>query len=182
MTGYEKLRAVLDRAIEQAAKGKGHERHAVEGQPFEEQPIVGLGRWMNHTGFNVGQACKKALESTRLEPAAAVRELLGAINYLAGAVVLLEDHLGHGRRDAIMVDSGGCTSSCTGATYDAIAADPAIQASVYAAKADPGYARRRCEALQALVAEAEARGDHEAARHWAVEKSEIRRVLAGQAQ
>lgn len=88
--GYELLASVLDEALEQAQSGKGRERHAGGGEAFEDQQIVQLGEWMASTGFAVGQACKKAIESTRLDPAAARRELLGAINYLAAAVIQID--------------------------------------------------------------------------------------------
>lgn len=48
-------------------------------------------------GSNVGllyQAAKKAQESLRLDREHAVFELLGAINYLAGAIIFLEDRDG----------------------------------------------------------------------------------------
>ena len=41
-------------------------------------------------GFALGQAAKKAQESMRLPAGRDVAELLGAINYLAGAVIALE--------------------------------------------------------------------------------------------
>ena len=41
------------------------------------------------------QAIKKVQESTRLDRDKAVFELLGAINYLAGAVIHLEKDNGH---------------------------------------------------------------------------------------
>ena len=41
-------------------------------------------------GFALGQAAKKAHESQRLPAGRDVAELLGAINYLAGAVIALE--------------------------------------------------------------------------------------------
>jgi hypothetical protein len=89
--GYESLAAVLDQALEQAQSGKGRERHAAAGEAFADQQIVQLGEWMaGSTVFAVGQACKKAIESTRLEPAHARRELLGAINYLAAAAILID--------------------------------------------------------------------------------------------
>ncbi len=87
--GYESLSAVHDRALDQAQAGKGAERHAC-GEPFEEQQIVQLGEWMSSTAFAIGQACKKAIESTRLEPQAAIAELLGAINYLSAAVIVID--------------------------------------------------------------------------------------------
>lgn len=89
--GYESLAVVLDQALEQAQHGKGRERHAAAGEAFADQQIVQLGEWMaGSIAFAVGQACKKALESTRLEPAHARRELLGAINYLAAAVIVID--------------------------------------------------------------------------------------------
>lgn len=85
--GYEHLAAVLDEALAQAQSGKGRDRHA-SGEPFHDQQIVQLGEWMDSTGFEVGQACKKALESMRLPTEAAIADLLGAINYLAAAVIV----------------------------------------------------------------------------------------------
>jgi hypothetical protein len=41
-------------------------------------------------GSLLGQAFKKSEESQRLPQGAAIRELLGAINYLAGAVIAME--------------------------------------------------------------------------------------------
>lgn len=86
--GYESLRDVLDRAYAQASEGKGHERHAV-GKPFDQQPMQELIS-LYGVGFALGQAAKKAQESQRLPAGHDVAELLGAINYLAGAVIALE--------------------------------------------------------------------------------------------
>lgn len=88
--GYESLASVLDEALEQAQTGKGVERHACEGEAFEDQQIVQLGEWMGSTHYEIGQACKKAIESTRMSAWRARNELLGAINYLAAAVVLID--------------------------------------------------------------------------------------------
>ena len=87
---YLELARVLDLALGQAQGGKGVERHAGKGEAFEDQQIVQLGEWMNSTAFAVGQACKKSIESSRLPPDRAIAELLGAINYLAAAVIMLE--------------------------------------------------------------------------------------------
>lgn len=86
--GYESLALVLDEALADAQFGKGLARHA-SGEPFHDQQIVQFGEWMGNTGFAVGQACKKAIESTRLDATAARAELLGAINYLAAAVIVI---------------------------------------------------------------------------------------------
>lgn len=85
---YASLRAILDRAFEQAASGKGAERHG-QSLPFEEQPMQ-LIQQLVGPGFALGQAIKKVQESTRMDKDAAVRELLGAIVYVAGAVIFLE--------------------------------------------------------------------------------------------
>lgn len=86
--GYDSLRDVLTRAYTQAASGKGHERHAV-CKPFDQQPMQELIS-LYGVGFALGQAAKKAQESQRLPAGRDVAELLGAINYLAGAVIALE--------------------------------------------------------------------------------------------
>ena len=92
---YGRLKEVLARAFNQAATGKGAARHG-QDLPFEQQPMQTLSRSL---GSNVGllyQAAKKAQESLRLDREHAVFELLGAINYLAGAVIFLEDRDGDG--------------------------------------------------------------------------------------
>lgn len=86
--GYESLASVLHRAYSQAASGKGAERHA-QGQPFDQQPMQQLIA-LHGLGFATGQAGKKSQEALRLPRDRAVAELLGAINYLAGAVIALE--------------------------------------------------------------------------------------------
>ncbi|MBU2538112.1 MAG: hypothetical protein KKH22_06710 [Proteobacteria bacterium] len=92
--GYEALTAVLQDAIDQAANGKGLERHA-DDQPFHNQPImretqaVGL-------GFPAGQARKKILEAVRGcddHPERAVADLLGAINYIAALVIAIRSSI-----------------------------------------------------------------------------------------
>lgn len=86
---YASLTSVLVRAYEQAADGKGAERHA-QGQLFDQQPMQQLIR-LYGVGFALGQAAKKAQEAQRLPTVERqVTELLGAINYLAGAVIALE--------------------------------------------------------------------------------------------
>lgn len=90
--GYLPLRRVLALAHEQASSGKGAQRHG-QGQPFDRQPMLEIGRMVG-PGFCLGQAIKKAQEASRMEPDAAKREILGAINYLAGAYLLLEEMKG----------------------------------------------------------------------------------------
>jgi len=86
--GYAMLYNVLSRAYQQAAVGKGAERHA-NGKAFEDQPMQDLIR-LYGPGFALGQAAKKAQESQRMDKGAAVRELLGSIVYIAGAIIALE--------------------------------------------------------------------------------------------
>lgn len=89
--GYEKLADVLQRAFEQAANGKGKERHASDGMAFEDQPMSAINRNLGSIDGFLYQAAKKAGESRRLPAGRAQAELLGAINYLAGAVIALDD-------------------------------------------------------------------------------------------
>jgi hypothetical protein len=86
---YGKLAAVLNRAHLQASGGKGKERHA-NGLPFEEQPMASINRQLGSVHGFIYQAHKKSLEALRLPAGRDVAELLGAINYLAGAVIALE--------------------------------------------------------------------------------------------
>ena len=87
---YSALEGVLQRAYDQAATGKGAERHA-RSRPFEEQPMLVISDLLGTTAGLLYQAMKKIQESQNLPKDRAVVELLGAINYLAGAVVFLED-------------------------------------------------------------------------------------------
>jgi hypothetical protein len=87
---YLRLIAVVDKAIEQAAVGKGAERHA-NGKRFEDQPMQVISELLGTPDGMLYQAIKKIQESTRMEYAPAVRELLGAINYIAGAIIYLEN-------------------------------------------------------------------------------------------
>lgn len=88
--GYDKLFVVLTKALHQAQDGKGKDRHAQPDTPFEDQPIITIGRMVG-LGFQNGQAIKKMVEAQgmmkRGEFAAAEREVLGAINYLAAVAI-----------------------------------------------------------------------------------------------
>ena len=86
---YISLRYVLELAVDQAANGKGKERHA-NGEPFDQQKICKISRAVG-VGFALGQALKKAEESVRLNKDAGLREILGAINYLAAAYIVLNE-------------------------------------------------------------------------------------------
>lgn len=90
---YAILAAILHDAHDQAATGKGRERHA-NGRPFERQPILEIGR-MTGPGGPIFQSIKKQQEAlgmfARGETEAAIRELLGAINYTASAVLVMRE-------------------------------------------------------------------------------------------
>ena len=86
---YATLRDILNEAYDQAAIGKGVERHA-NGRPWSAQPIAEIGRMVG-VGFNLGQAMKKLQEASRMEGETAVHELLGAIVYAASAIMLIRE-------------------------------------------------------------------------------------------
>lgn len=85
---YAELVDVLERAVEQAAYGKGRDRHG-QARAFIDQPMQQLIR-LYGPGFALGQAAKKSQEAMRMPRDRAIAELLGAINYIAGAVIALE--------------------------------------------------------------------------------------------
>lgn len=87
---YAALRAVLNTAYDQAARGKGVERHG-NGKAWTEQPIFTIAGQVGD-GFNAGQAIKKIQEAQQMaargEYAKAQHEVLGAIVYAASLHVL----------------------------------------------------------------------------------------------
>jgi hypothetical protein len=89
--GYDGLRAILLDAYNQSAKGKGKERHATEGTPWHEQPMVADLHALGSMHASIFQARKKSLEACRLDYHRARCDLLGAIVYLAAAVRWLDD-------------------------------------------------------------------------------------------
>jgi hypothetical protein len=91
-SAYAKLAEALRGAYNQASEGKGRERHATD-EPFEEQKICVISRWIADSPIAgvLFQAVKKAVESARLPSERAIRELQGAINYLAAGIILLEE-------------------------------------------------------------------------------------------
>ena len=92
---YDSLRAVLLAAFDQASNGKGRERHS-DGEPFEQQICCQITR-RHGLAFATGQAAKKLDEVHRLlrdkGPNAAIAECLGAINYAAAAVIVLQEEM-----------------------------------------------------------------------------------------
>ena len=89
---YETLARILKMAYGQASTGKGKERHA-NGEKFEDQPIMTIAKG-HGLGYQTGQAAKKLQEAHTLLKLrgkhAAIQEILGAINYAAAAVLLIE--------------------------------------------------------------------------------------------
>ncbi|WP_444884678.1 hypothetical protein [Microbulbifer sp. PSTR4-B] len=89
---YQRLADVLERAYDQAARGKGEERHA-NGQRFEDQPMQTISGLLATDDGMAFQAIKKIQEARRLPTRERrVRELLGAINYIAGMIIYEESH------------------------------------------------------------------------------------------
>ena len=85
--GYEQLAAVLQDAHDQAAYGKGDERHA-NGLPFHEQRMQQISTQLDSDKGMAFQVCKKMTEGMQFDDhARREAELLGAINYLAGIVI-----------------------------------------------------------------------------------------------
>lgn len=105
--GYENLFRILKEAHDQAAFGKGAQRHG-NALPFGVQPMQTIGFLLHSSEGMLYQVIKKTQEAnSRLEAARrsgdpeeskaakdfARRELLGAINYLAGALIYEDAHL-----------------------------------------------------------------------------------------
>lgn len=90
---YRSLENVFMDALKQASEGKGKERHALPDEPFEKQQICEVARRLRgHTAAGVlFQAVKKIYESGRLPPDAGIKELHGAMNYIAAAIIVMDE-------------------------------------------------------------------------------------------
>lgn len=89
---YSALEHVLRAAYTQAAVGKGAERHA-NARTFEQQPMQSISDLLGDNHGLLFQAVKKIQESTRMPHyRLRERELLGAINYIAGAIIFDRNH------------------------------------------------------------------------------------------
>lgn len=89
---YVSLEDVLSRAYLQAAHGKGAQRHNLSGTTrFEDQRMQTVSLLIDsHKGMEY-QVIKKITEGVNLPThAAQIKELLGAINYIAGMILFLE--------------------------------------------------------------------------------------------
>ena len=81
-------------ALEQAAYGKGRERHAND-LPFTEQPILTMARMLDSDAGLAQQVIKKTVEARSLPTKQArINELRGTLVY-AAAMVLFEEMYGH---------------------------------------------------------------------------------------
>lgn len=87
--GYMHLEEVLSRAYLQAASGKGQERHG-RGLTFDAQPTQVISDLLDSDAGLAFQAIKKVNEGMRLEHDAKIKEMLGAINYIASIVIRME--------------------------------------------------------------------------------------------
>lgn len=97
---YTALHRVLRAAYDQAAVGKGAERHA-NARSFEQQPMQSISDLLGDNHGLLFQAVKKIQESTRLPHyRRRERELLGAINYIAGAIIFDVNHSAPEETDA----------------------------------------------------------------------------------
>lgn len=90
MPEYQELARILDEALQQAQSGKGHERHGAGHGSFEDQRIVQINEQLGSNHGALYQACKKAQESAGLPYERGRVDLLGAINYIAAAVLILD--------------------------------------------------------------------------------------------
>lgn len=79
-------------ALEQAAYGKGRERHAND-LPFIEQPILAMAQMLDSDAGLAQQVIKKTIEARTLPTKAArINELRGALVYAAAMILFEEMH------------------------------------------------------------------------------------------
>ena len=92
--GYMPLEQVLLAAYAQASMQKGKERHA-QGDVFLDQPIITIGQLLKSPDGEAYQAIKKVREGLMMhrtgESERCIREILGAINYLAATAILVAE-------------------------------------------------------------------------------------------
>lgn len=91
---YDALWRVLGECFDQAATGKGAERHTDGSEPFTEQFIC-EGQREFGVGGGLFQAVKKIKEANRMiargERDRGIHEFRGAINYLAAVIIVLQE-------------------------------------------------------------------------------------------
>lgn len=91
--GYESLFKVFEESLNQAQSGKGKGRHTDgSGTPFEDQQICIIPRMQRTVNGPLFQSIKKCLEINNIHDIEMkIKELHGAINYIAAAVIILEE-------------------------------------------------------------------------------------------
>lgn len=106
--GYESLAVVLNLALEQAQSEKGSERHTRNGKEanFTDQYMIRGSRihGMNGPLFQAGKKIEEVYSLPTKE--AKIEELLGAINYIAGAVMWLQKE-----QELVPNDTKDCTDT-----------------------------------------------------------------------
>ena len=136
--GYAVLADILQRAYNQAAVGKGADRHANE-LPFDKQPMQTIAD-KHGVGFLLGQADKKTVEAhgmlRRGEVDKAVHELLGAINYTAGAILFAE---GQPKAKAEHETADATAPAPTFKVGDKVRINPDLICAAYNASGGPGW-------------------------------------------
>ncbi len=132
---YLSLYNVLFDALQQSMSGKGNERHSV-GEPFEEQPIMKIADRQGE-GFLLGQVEKKIDESKRMDVDAAIRERLGAINYLAASIIKLQKDCPEDQEESDQWDPEELQASVNKMEKDRL---DALQFGISGLKRDPGSA------------------------------------------
>lgn len=91
--GYERLMDVFKDAHDQAAKGKGKQRHAND-LPFHAQRMQRISESLDSPMGMAYQVQKKLQEGLQMkDPGARRAELLGAMNYLAGVIIFLDNQM-----------------------------------------------------------------------------------------
>ncbi len=90
---YYELAKVFNEAFIQASAGKGSERHSYSAaENYKDQLVCEMDRRLDGNACGPRyQAVKKIYESARMDPEKAIHELLGAINYIAAAIILLKE-------------------------------------------------------------------------------------------
>ena len=92
---YFALAQVFEAAFIQASAGKGRERHVYSSEEsYSDQLLCEIDRRLHGSADGPRyQAVKKIYESARMDPDRAIRELLGAINYAAAAIIILKEKI-----------------------------------------------------------------------------------------
>lgn len=107
--GYERLVRVFTDAHNQAAFGKGKERHAND-LPFEKQKMLSISHLLDSPDGMAYQVTKKLTEGLAMAEVHRTKaELYGALNYLAGIVIFLEDREGEPQPAPSIPTSDYCT-------------------------------------------------------------------------